>query len=422
MISSVDLLRPTTVVDLRDTTLAASTDHASPAQLILANQVRIRISLRVQSSLVASGTAIEIDGYDISLGVVNPDQQASDPPLEVTLHTTSNCLVRYIPPSTTIRLRGGSLILRRPDPPPTEPPQDSSVTRILQTPPTVIERLTVIGTGVVQTGWDLESPAFIPEAGELTLHIEPLGNVMNASGRVVLGSLRAGVLCQGSPTSPLVVTRLISDVDEAELERIDIYHLTVDDVRRLKAAARITPWIPGRPLAARRRELAMPLGTDDKRLRAQRRADFWIQFADVLSAQQASGSVQSNVRVATMRARRKALGYGRERFWLAAYSLIGYGERILIPLAIWLAGVMALGLLYASVLGVPYSIVSVDFVKLLMRLLAGPLAILRVENLRPQNVVPGSWDTVIWAGAQVLGTICLGATLLAIRKVTRPSH
>jgi hypothetical protein len=30
MISSVDLLRPTTVVDLRDTTLTASTDHASP--------------------------------------------------------------------------------------------------------------------------------------------------------------------------------------------------------------------------------------------------------------------------------------------------------------------------------------------------------------------------------------------------------
>ena len=70
---------------------------------------------------------------------------------------------------------------------------------------------------------------------------------------------------------------------------------------------------------------------------------------------------------------------------------------------------------------VPHSIVSVDFVKLLMRLLARPLAILRVENLRPQNV-PGRWDAVIWAGAQVLGTICLGAMLLAIRKVARPSH
>ena len=165
----------------------------------------------------------------------------------------------------------------------------------------------------------------------------------------------------------------------------------------------------------------MPVGTTDKRLQRQRRADFWTQFTEVLSVQQASGSVQSNVRVAAMRARRRALGFGRERFWLAAFSLIGYGERILLPIAVWLAGVVAAGLAYVLVVGVPFGVVSEEFVKLLARLLAGPLAILRVEELRPPNA-PGIWDTVIWVGAQVLGTICLGAALVAVRKVTRASH
>ena len=165
----------------------------------------------------------------------------------------------------------------------------------------------------------------------------------------------------------------------------------------------------------------MRVGTSDRGLQRQRRADFWTQLSEVLREQQASGSVQSNVRVAAMRARRRALGYGRERFWLAAFSLIGYGERILLPLAVWLAGVVAAGVAYALVVDVPYRVVSVEFVKLLARLLAGPLAILRVEELRPQNA-PGTWDTVIWVGAQVLGTICLGAVLVAIRKVTRASQ
>ncbi len=311
-------------------------------------------------------------------------------------------------------------MLRPPDPPSAEPPADSTLAGFLDAPPAAIERLTVIGTGHVQTGWDLESPAFTPEGGELTLHIMALGNVMNASGRIALGDLRGGVLCQGSASSPLVVTRVSSEVGDAEVERVDLYDLTVGDVRRLKTAARITPWIPG-PWAARKRELAMPVGTTDKRLQRQRRADFWTQFTEVLSVQQASGSVQSNVRVAAMRARRRALGFGRERFWLAAFSLIGYGERILLPIAVWLAGVVAAGLAYVLVVGVPFGVVSEEFVKLLARLLAGPLAILRVEELRPPNA-PGIWDTVIWVGAQVLGTICLGAALVAVRKVTRASH
>jgi hypothetical protein len=245
-----------------------------------------------------------------------------------------------------------------------------------------------------------------------------MGDVMNASGRVVLEHVAEDALCQGSAHSPLVVTH-VGKVDGAELERINIYHLSVGDIRRLQPAARVTPWIPG-ARAARRRELTMRLGTDNEQLQAERRADFWTKLAAILSTQQVLGSTQSNVRLASMRARRRALPRGRERFWLWVFSLIGYGERIMLPLLIWLGGVVLAGLAYAVVVGIPSGIASAQFAELLGRLWLGPLAILRVE-LRPLNA-PGPWDTFIWIAAQILGTICLGSSLVAIRKVTRAAH
>jgi hypothetical protein len=41
--------------------------------------------------------------------------------------------------------------------------------------------------------------------------------------------------------------------------------------------------------------------------------------------------------------------------------------------------------------------------------------------LRPPNA-PGPWDTLIWIAALILGTVCLGFALVAIRKVTRAAH
>ncbi len=111
---------------------------------------------------------------------------------------------------------------------------------------------------------------------------------------------------------------------------------------------------------------------------------------------------------------------GRQRFWLSAFALIGYSERILLPVIVWLAVVVGAGLAYALVVGVPFGIASGEFVELLGRFVAGPLAVLRIE-VRPPNST-GPWDTVIWGIAQLLGTICLGAALFAVRKVTRAAH
>ena len=122
-----------------------------------------------------------------------------------------------------------------------------------------------------------------------------------------------------------------------------------------------------------------------------------------------------------MRARRRALPPGRERFRLWAFSLIGYGERIMLPLLWWIGGVLLAGLAYAAVVPIPSGVASIQFVDLLGRLALGPLGFLRVDELRPPNA-PGPWDTIIWIAALVLGTVCLGFSLVAIRKVTRAAH
>jgi hypothetical protein len=88
---------------------------------------------------------------------------------------------------------------------------------------------------------------------------------------------------------------------------------------------------------------------------------------------------------------RAALPRGRERLWLWAFSLVGYGERITLPLLIWLGGVVLAGLSYATVVGIPYDIASLQFADLLVRLALGPLAILRIDDLRPPNA-PGPFD------------------------------
>jgi hypothetical protein len=327
----------------------------------------------------------------------------------------------YLPPATKVHLDGGAVLDLRPlDPSSVESQEDNAVARFLQAPPTMIERLTIIGSGFVNVFRDLESPTFSPEGGELALRVEgPTGNVMNASGRVALGRVGEDALCQGAAQNPLAITS-VGMVEGAELERINIYELSVGDVRRLTPAARVTPWIPD-ARAARRRELAMRLGTDNKQLQAERRADFWTKLAAILSSQQVLGSTQSNVRLASMRARRRALPRGREKFWLWAFSLIGYGERIVQPLLIWLGGVVLAGLAHAAIVPVPSGIASIQFADLLVRLALGPLAFLRVDQLRPPNAL-GPWDTVIWIFALVLGTVCLGFSLVAIRKVTRAAH
>jgi hypothetical protein len=315
---SPSLIRPTTVIDLRDTRVTMiGASSASAAQLRLSGSVQVHSTWTVRSSHITPGTIIEnVTSAALSLGIVNPKQRLSDPPLEITLRSpvSGGVHCEYLPPASRVQLEQGRLVLECPGPPSGASLEDKAVAPYLQAPPAMIEQLTITGAGRITTARDLESPTFTPKGGELELHVRDTGNVMNASGRVGISAVEEDALLQGSADSPLVATS-VGNVNGAELERINIYELSVGDVRRLQPAARVTPWIPG-ARAARRRELAMRLGTDNKQLQAERRADFWTKLAAILSSQQVLGSAQSNVRLASMRARRRALPRGREKFWL----------------------------------------------------------------------------------------------------------
>jgi hypothetical protein len=177
------LIRPTTVIDLRDTGVEITGgSEGRPAQLRLSSSVQVRSSLRVRSSLVTPGVIIE-NSATLWLGIVNPEQGVSDPPAEMTVRVSGPIVCDYLPPATKIRLDRASLQLERPEPLSAARLEDNAVVRLLQAPPSVIDRLTITGTGHIHVRWDLESPTFSPEGGELALRVYPTGNVMNASGR-----------------------------------------------------------------------------------------------------------------------------------------------------------------------------------------------------------------------------------------------
>jgi hypothetical protein len=414
------LVRPTTTFDLRDVDISDPSGGVPLAQLSLAGRVVLDANWKSWRSLIQSGTTLQSADHQIDLGIVDIEQ-SPDVPLEITLRGSFRCTCQYLPPDTTLRLHNTGLWLERPEQSGSPAADDSPNAEPRQSPPEVIERLTITGRGSVYVSCDLDAPVFAPKDGDLSLVGRPLGNVTNANGEVALDAMAGDMLCQGARDKALVLLR-VGKVQDAELERIDIYSLTVGDVGRLALAARVTPWIPG-PWEARKREQAMQFGTTDVALRAQRRADFWAQLSKVLKDQQASGSVQSNVRVAASRARRQTLGPGREQFWLSLYSLVGYGERILLPVLVWALGVVVAGLMFVALDGALLitDVLSAEFVKLLLRFVAGPFSILRIEGIRPPNL-PGIWDTAIWSAAQILGTICLGFAILAVRKVTRAAQ
>jgi hypothetical protein len=236
-------MRPTTVIHLRDTGLEnIGGSEGAAAQLGLSGHVQIRSTWRVRSSVVTPGAIIDMTGNQLWLGIVNLEQESSDPPAEMTLRSPGSVICNYLPPATKVHLDGGAVLELRPiDPPSAESQEDNAVARFLQAPPTMIERLTIIGSGVVHVRRDLESPTFSPEGGELALTVDdPTGNVMNASGRVTLGYVGGDALCQGAAQNPLAITS-VGMVEGAELERINIYELSVGDVRRLERAARVTP-------------------------------------------------------------------------------------------------------------------------------------------------------------------------------------
>jgi hypothetical protein len=281
-----------------------------------------------------------------------------------------------------------------------------------------LERITFENPAILVIRGDLMGPSFSGQA----LQLERPGLVTGATVHAVLGEV-VGSLCQGDEAQPLVADR-IGNVNGAELENIDLFHLRdINDADGLRRAARLVPWFPS-ACESRKRQLAMTFGTDDERVRRRRRANFWARIDVALQEHHAPGSIQSNVRLAEARARRRSLDPRRDtREWvlLSLFALIGYGERIVLPLLWWFAFVVLGGALLYAIGAAPdvTTWYSSDMLKLLGRLAAAPLTLFRVEGFHRKDV-PGAWDTVIWTTVQVIGVVSAIFTIFVIRRVTRP--
>jgi hypothetical protein len=122
---SPPLIRPTSVIDLRDTGVVIIGDTeiigdtvGEAAQLLLSGHIRFRSSWRVRSSHVAPRTVIETSTTSVWLGVVNPEQGVSgNPPVEMMLCLPGRVVCEYLPPASRVHLENGRLELQHPGSP-----------------------------------------------------------------------------------------------------------------------------------------------------------------------------------------------------------------------------------------------------------------------------------------------------------------
>jgi hypothetical protein len=106
----------------------------------------------------------------------------------------------------------------------------------------------------------------------------------------------------------------------------------------------------------------------------------------------------------------------REFVLLALWSLVGFGERILRPLVLWLG--VAIGLAAWGHFTLANQAGWWSDWEAFLRLAASPLGFLRLD-LHGDGVAASSWDEFFFATAQVLGTLTLGSAIYACARIAR---
>lgn len=282
-----------------------------------------------------------------------------------------------------------------------------------------ITGLEVNGAGrfEVQRG-RLSGTVFAPaRIRQLQLDLASGAELLDATGSVYLGSCSPGSVCIGSRGEPLNLEG-VGQVKGAELENLNLYSLTLSELGALAEALRITPWIPSRRAHAQKLEDAMMVGAKNAESARIRRAHFWSLLSRILAEKHAPGDVQSRVRYAALRARRKAATFGREKILLSVYGLIGYGERVWRP--VWLHGLLSLGAAFALTRPSGSPLLDLEVTRPLpnvfVQVVLSPLAFFRFVEA-PDVIGLGSRATLVLV--QALGILLLFFALSAIRRVAK---
>ncbi len=184
----------------------------------------------------------------------------------------------------------------------------------------------------------------------------------------------------------------------------------LDDLARLGAATRATFWLPRHTTAALRRSDAMTIETKRDAPTGSGAVQFWEQAGELLNRNKASSSSQSMARYLAARARRRSSAprYGRERIIYTLYGLVGYGERIAQPLAVYAALAFLLAMWVAPT-------TPLDLWMAWSQVLQAPLAFFefgsRIQNLRLDPVLQ-----LVVTAFQVVGIALIAVSLLAVRR------
>ena len=265
---------------------------------------------------------------------------------------------------------------------------------------------------VYAQGW-LDGPSF-GQAGK-PVNVSVSGRVLDATGHARLYSEPSSVV-SGHADTPLALSA-VDAAAEAEVENVDIYGLGISDLTKLGAAERFYPWLPG-PGECRRREDRM-FSDDDERLARRRRMHFWASATAIVKNSHAPGRIQSEVRFAAQRARRRALPAGKERLWLSMYGLVGYGERVIRPLVgfVLLSFAVAVWFAWSDITAQAFGMGSWRSLwPVWWDLARSPLAFFRLVSAPERESVGQSAALLLF---RVLGLFLLLLPLLAVRRLVR---
>lgn len=371
-------------------------------------ELRVRgvSSLRPDEDMAFNRTFIEPNAVlrstrEVGLGIVRFDSQA---PADSTCQLKGPFTALRFPDKSHLHLVGGRVRL--------------SPSR-LRDSVGPIHGWRVTGEGEIILDGILERPVFAPaKTGRIRLRLEQASQVLDARGEVSLDATRASV-CSGDPRHPLVIAG-VKGAEGAHILDVDIYSLEIHDLNGLKEAERLSPWLP-RGRAGKRRQDNMKLGGGSIEEVARKRAHFWTRLATIVEGTHAPGRIQSEVRFASARARRRGSAQGREKKVLQLYAVVGYGERIGSPLLLLLALSAAAALAHEDVSSLQIGSLAdvATFGGNLVAYFLSPLKILRIDGLPSPPHVSDDWPQIGAALVRALGFVLIGFSLLAIRRVAK---
>jgi hypothetical protein len=308
-----------------------------PNAAFMLNKLRLRGDISIVGGHAISARDVLFEANTLLTGASLNVQRSLNSQGLIRLRATHLELLAAADNLTLTLEEGGSLVIQRTTMP--------------------IRNLTVAGAGPVTIATRVLSAKLSAPDGFIDLSLAPTAEVEGRSTATVSLAAASRSTLTASPEGDFRVGRVVN-AEGAEVVGVNVFQegLSYTDLRALGRAERFVPYIPRSRMQARR-ALGSVMPQEDapnkeehpKRLQRLRRQHHWAStLADTLQTRESSvpGAIQSRARYLEFWSRRRSIEFGGEKCLLWLYSIVGYGESILRPLA-WL---LTLSVLTATLL------------------------------------------------------------------------